>query len=112
MKSIHLGKKKIIEFTMNDMECIATLDNYAIDHFQKHNKKGLLNAMEEMKKENVTVIIQLLGSMIREKKNNRIVGEKYLKQFDTFDILSALTPILTELFPDNLPTASNDSEKK
>ena len=112
MKSIHLGKKKIVEFAMNDIEYIATLDNYAIDHFQKHNKKGLLSAMEEMKKENITVIIQLLGSMIREKKTNRIIGVNYLKQFDTFDILYALTPVLSELFPDNLPEASDNSEKK
>ena len=112
MQSIHLGKKKIIEFTMNDMECIATLDNYTIDHFQKHNKKGLLRAMDEVRKDNVTVIIQLLGSMIREKKSNRILGINYLKQFDTFDILASLTPVLTELCPDNLPVASDNSEKK
>ena len=63
MQSIHLGKKKIVELTINDMECIATLDNYAIDHFQKNNKKGLLNALDEMKDYNITTIMQLLGSL-------------------------------------------------
>ncbi len=29
MKSIHLGKKKIVELTINDVEYIAALDNYA-----------------------------------------------------------------------------------
>lgn len=112
MNSIHLGKKKIVELTINDMECVAVLDNYSIDHFQKNNKKGLLSALEDMKKENITVIIQLLGSMIREKKSGRIIGTGYLKQFDTFDIISNLTPVLIELFPDNLPEASSKSEKK
>ncbi len=159
MKSIHLGKKKIVELTINDVEYIAALDNYAIDHFQKHNKKGFLSALEDVKKDNISVLIQLLGSIIREKKNGRILGanidhfqkhnkkgflsaledvkkdnisvliqllgsiirEKkngrilganYLKQFDTFDIISNLAPLLTEIFPDNLPEASNESEKK
>ncbi len=112
MKSIHLGKKKIVELTINDVEYIAALDNYAIDHFQKHNKKGFLSALEDVKKDNISVLIQLLGSIIREKKNGRILGANYLKQFDTFDIISNLAPLLTEIFPDNLPEASNESEKK
>lgn len=112
MNSIHLGKKKVIEINLNGIECVAVLDNYSIDHFQKHNKMGLLSALKKMQNENITVIISLLGSMIREKKTGRIVGVNYLKQFDTFDIITNLTPVLTELFPDNLPEASNKSEKK
>ena len=112
MQSIHLGKKKIVELNINEMECIAVLDNYAIDHFQKNNKKGLLKALEEIKNENITTMIQLLGSLVREKKNNRILGVNYFKQFDTFDVISALTPILTELFPDNLPEVRGEGEKK
>ncbi len=112
MQSIHLGKKKIVELTINDMECIATLDNYAIDHFQKNNKKGLLNALDEMKDYNITTIMQLLGSLIREKKTNRILGKNYFNQFDTMDVLNFLMPVITEIFPDNLPEAKNDDEKK
>ncbi len=112
MKSIHLGKKKIVELTINDVEYIAALDNYAIDHFQKHNKKGLLTAIEELKDNNMTTMIQLLGSIIREKKTNKIVGVYFLKQFDTFDILNNLTPIIGELFQDNMPEASDEDEKK
>ena len=113
MKSIHLGKKKIVELNINDVEYIAALDNYSIDHFQKHNKKGLLNAIDKIiLNDDVTTMIELLGSLIREKKTNRVVGTKFLKQFDVFDIIVHLSPVISELFVDNLPQADDDVQKK
>ena len=112
MQTIHLGKKKIIELNINGMDCVAVLDNYSIDHFQKNNKRGLLSALDSLKQEDMTTIIQLLGSIIREKKTNKILGAKYLKQFDTLDIIAGLFPVITEIFPDNLPEPSKNSEKK
>ena len=112
MNEIKLSKKTIIELTINDIECIATLDNLAIDHFQRSNKKGLLEAFEELKNYNMTTIIQLLGSCIREKKTGKILGYNYFKDYDTLDIINSLMPVLEGLFPDNMPIASSKTEKK
>lgn len=112
MQTIHLGKKKIVELNINGMDCVAVLDNYSIDHFQKNNKRGLLSALDSLKQEDITTIIQLLGSIIREKKTNKILGTKFLKQFDTLDIISGLFPVIVEIFPDNLPEPNDKSEKK
>ena len=112
MISMHLGKKRIVELNINGVEYIATLDNYAIDHFQKHNKKGLLKAIDELGHDNITSMIELLGSLIREKKTNKIVGIEFVKQFDVFDTITHLSPVLTELFAENLPEATEEEQKK
>lgn len=112
MEKIHLGKKRIVELEINGKECIAALDNYAIDHFQVTNRRGFLKAIEGVQNHNITSIIALLGSIIRDKKTNKPLGEKYFKQFDTMDIVSSLLPVITELIPDNLPQAGNKKEKK
>ena len=112
MISMHLGKKRIVELNINGVEYIATLDNYAIDHFQKHNKKGLLKTIDELGHDNITSMIELLGSLIREKKTNKIVGIEFVKQFDVFDTITHLSPVLTELFAENLPEATEEEQKK
>nr|DAG47427.1 MAG TPA: hypothetical protein [Caudoviricetes sp.] len=112
MEKIHLGKKRIVELEINGRKCVAALDNYAIDHFQVTNKKGLLKALEDIQNHNMTSILTLLGSVIRDKKTNKPVGEKYFRQFDTMDIINSLMPVITELIPDNLPQAANEKEKK
>ena len=112
MEKIHLGKKRIVELEINGRKCVATLDNYAIDHFQVTNGKGLLKDIEGIQNHNISSIIALLGSVIRDKKTNKPVGVNYFKQFDTMDIIYTLMPVLTELIPDNLPQADNAKEKK
>lgn len=118
MEVIHLKKKSIVELEINGVEFIATLDNYAIDHFQRHNKIGLLNFYETMKNGekdgtvDLTQIIKLLGSLVRYKDTNRIVGAKFFDQFDTIAVVSSLTPVIAEAFGNNLPEASNEAEKK
>lgn len=108
---IKLSKKKVIELTINNKECVAALDNLAIDHFQRTNKIGLLKALEELKNYNITSILKLLGSCIREKKDNKILGYGYFKQFDSLETVTALMPVIKELFPDNLPEPKDESEK-
>lgn len=117
MEVIHLQKKTIIELNINGEEFVATLDHYAIDHFQKHNKIGLLKFYENMSNNedgsiNLTQVVQLLGSLVRYKKNGRIVGAKYFEQFDTMQVVQLLTPILSKILGNNLPESSNDAEKK
>ena len=112
MEKIHLGKKRIVELEIHGRKCVAVLDNYAIDHFQVTNGKGLLKAIEGIQNHNISSIIALLGSVIRDKKTNKPVGVNYFKQFDTMDIIYTLMPVLTELIPDNLPQAGNEKEKK
>ena len=118
MEVIHLKKKSIVELEINGEEFIATLDNYAIDHFQRHNKIGLLNFYETMKNGekdgtvDLTQIIKLLGSLVRYKDTNRIVGAKFFDEFDTIAVVSSLTPVIAEAFGNNLPEASNEAEKK
>lgn len=118
MEVINLKKKNVVEININGEECIVTLDHHSINHFQKINKKGLLSiyaAMEETKKTGnleLETIIQLLGSMIRKKKTDEIVGARWLEQFDSFSILEHLTPVLMEVLGANLPEAKDESEKK
>lgn len=112
MHSIHLTKKKVVPVEINGMECVAVLDNYSIDHFQRTNRKGLLKAFEEMKNENITSIMQLIGSLIREKKTNRILGVQYFKQFDFIGVIEHLSPVIQELVPENLPEPKEEKEKK
>lgn len=112
METIHLSKKKIVELNLNGMECQAILDNRTIEHFQKTNKTGFIKALEALEKDDITVISKLLGSLIREKATGRILGYKYFTQYDAMDILTYLSPILKEIFPQNMPEARDDNEKK
>lgn len=118
MEVINLKKKSVVEIEINGKEFIVALDHYAINHFQKTNKKGLLSIYSSLEKtkENgsldLETIIQLLGSMIRYKDTNKIVGTKWLEQFDSFSILEHLTPVLMKVLGANLPEADGESEKK
>ena len=112
METIKLSKKRIVELNINDEEFIATLDNYTIEHFQTQNKKGLLKAFESVQDGDISVMIQLLGSMIRYKKNGKIVGVNFLNQFDVMQIIEYLSPVIGELFTDNLPDEKDEGEGK
>lgn len=118
MEVINLKKKTIVEVDINGLECICTLDNTAIDHFQRTNKEGLLKFYDKLQKAEktgsveITPVIKLLGSMLREKKTGRILGENYLKQFDSMDVLTHLSPLLQKAFTTNLPEAKTKTEKK
>lgn len=118
MEVVHLRKKSVIPVEINGVDCICVLDNASIDHFQRTNNEGLLKfyerlaSAEQTGKVEVTPIIKLLGSLLREKKTGRFLGEKYLREFDSMDILKYLAPILTQAFTHNLPEAKEDNEKK
>ena len=118
MEVINLKKKSVVEIEINGQEFVVALDHHAINHFQKTNKKGLLSiysSMEDAKKTgnlDLETIIELLGSMIRYKSNGKIVGTKWLEQFDSFAILEHLTPVLMKVLGANLPPAKDESEKK
>lgn len=118
MEVINLKKKTVVEIEINGQEFVVALDHHAINHFQKTNKKGLLSiysSMEDAKKTgnlDLETIIELLGSMIRYKSNGKIVGAKWLEQFDSFAILEHLTPVLMKVLGANLPEADGESEKK
>ena len=118
MEVINLKKKNIVEVNINGEDFIVTLDHHSINHFQKTNKRGLLDIYKNMDVANndgsfdLEIILQLLGSMIKHKETNRIVGTKWLEQFDSFAILEHLTPILMKVMGENLPEAKDESEKK
>lgn len=118
MEVINLKKKTIVEVNINGIECVCTLDNATIDHFQRSNKEGLLKFYDKLQKAEktggveVTPVIKLLGSMLREKKTGRFLGENYLKQFDSMDVLTHLSPLLQKAFSTNLPEPKRENEKK
>ena len=118
METIALKRKNVIPVEINGKECVAVLDNYTIDYFQRTNKIGLLKfyeSVKEMEKTGnieVTPILKLLGAILRDKKTNNILGVKFLTQYDTFEVIEMLTPILHSVFKDNMPQAKNEKEKK
>lgn len=112
MKPIYLKKKKVVLVDINNKKCVAALDDLAIDNFQRTNKMGFLNAMKKAEEGDVLVIKRLLASLIRDKKSGQPLGMAYFNQFDNVEVLTYLSPILEELFPDNLPKAKNEDEKK
>ena len=118
MEVINLKKKNIVEININGEDFIVVLDHHSINHFQNTNKKGLLEFYKTIQNSQKTgrldleTIVQLLGSMIRYKHNNKIVGSRWLEQFDSFAVLEHLTPVLTKVMGENLPEAKDESEKK
>lgn len=111
MEVINLSKKKVIPILLNDVECVAVLDNTSIDHFQRANKVGFLQGLEAMQTNEIAGIKKLIGSVVREKKTNRILGAKYFNQFNDLEIIAYMTPILEQLLP-NLPQPNGKTEKK
>ena len=87
------------------------IDNTTIDHYQRVNKIGFLKGLELMEKNEIKGVKKLVGSIVREKKTNRILGEKYFNQFNDIQIGAVFTPIIKELLP-NLPEPKEESEKK
>lgn len=118
MNVVHLRKKTVVPLEINGVDYVVVLDNYSIDHFQRTNKEGLLKFYDKLKKQEetgeieITPVQKLLGSLIREKKGNKIVGEKFLSQFETMDVLKYLSPVLHQAFGNNMPDAKNSDEKK
>lgn len=111
MEVINLSKKKIIPIVLNGLECVAVLDNTTIAHFERSNKIGFLKALERMENNEFEVIKNLIGSIIREKETNRILGRKYFNQYDDFELITFMTPVIKNLLP-NLPEANGVKEKK
>lgn len=111
MEVVNLSKKKVVPILLNEMECVAVLDNTTIDHFQRANKIGFLKALEGMEQNEFGTIKKLAGSILREKSNSRILGTKYFNQFDDFELVAFITPVIKQLLP-NLPQAQGNTEKK
>ena len=111
MEVINLSKKVVKPILLNGLECICVLDNTTIDHYQRVNKIGFLKDLELMEKNEIKGVKKLVGSIVREKKTNRILGEKYFNQFNDIQIGAVFTPIIKELLP-NLPEPKEESEKK
>lgn len=115
---IQLKKKTIVPVEINGRECILTVDAESIDHFQRTNNIGLfkfyerVNNQKKTGKMEITPILKLLGSMIRDAKTNKILGTTFLSQFDDMAVMQHLAPLLDEAFGDNLPEAKGESEKK
>nr|DAQ99900.1 MAG TPA: hypothetical protein [Caudoviricetes sp.] len=111
MEVINLSKKVVKPILLNGLECICVLDNTTIDYYQRVNKIGFLKGLELMEKNEIKGVKKLIGSIVREKKTGRILGEKHFNQFNDLEIVAAFTPVIKELLP-NLPEAKEESEKK
>ncbi len=114
---IQLRKKTVVPVEINERECYVTLDAEVIDHFQRTNNVGILQFYNRMKNSKngrmeITPILKLLGSMIKDANTNRILGTQFLSQFDDMDVLTHLAPLLEDVMSDNLPEAKTDDEKK
>lgn len=112
METINIGQRKQIEFILNDKEVVMSLAVKNIQHFQEKNKMALPVALEEMQKNNIEVILNLMYSMISDKKTGRVLGEKFFGKFDELELLTRLTPLLTQLTSEEIPEAKGEAEKK
>ena len=117
METIHLSRKSVKKFKLENKEYIMCLDSMTVRHYQKTYKKGFLKLLEELKASEqngeapIYEILQLLGSCVRH-ATGQPVGMKFLQQFDEFMLVQTLSPLLFDLYEDNLPKAKDDSEKK
>lgn len=112
MESINLANKKQIEVILNGKEVVFELCAKNIDYLQTKTKKPLAKILEEVKKSNITMTLQLIYSMASDKKTGKILGEKFFKDFDDVSIIKNLTPIIQKLSETELPEAKDENEKK
>lgn len=109
---INLATRKQAEVLLNDKECVISFTLKNIEHFQDNNKISMTNALDEMQKGNLSMILKLIYSMVSDKKTGRILGSKFFKDFDEMSIIENLSPVVTELLSKEMPEAKNNSEKK
>ncbi len=112
MEIINLANRKEVEVNINGKECVMSLALKNISHFQEANKIGLQQALGKMQQGDLEMILKLIYSMVSDKKTGRVLGAKFFKDFDELSIVEALSPIVTELLNNEMPTAKNNSEKK
>ena len=117
METIHLQRKKIKKFMLEEKELMLAIDSTSINHYQKVNKKGFLKALNEIQESGqngevpIFELIQLLGSCTHY-LTGQPVGVEFFANYDDFDIINTLAPELFGLFEGNLPTAKGEHEKK
>lgn len=115
--TIHLPRKSVKHFKLEDKELFMSLDARAIEHFQKANKKGFLKVLAGFKRAEkagevpIYDILQLLASCVKY-PTGQPVGMKFFKDYDDLVIIDLLMPMLVELYGDNLPKAKDEAEKK
>lgn len=112
MEIINLSNRKQVELKINGKECIMSLSLKNIQHFQDSNKIGLQKALDKMQNGDLTVILNLIYSMISDKKTGKVLGAKFFKDFDELELIEALSPSLETLISKEMPKAKNKSEKK
>lgn len=112
MEIINLSNRKQIEMNINGKECVMSLALKNIQHFQDSNKIGLQKALEKMQEGDITIALNLIYSMISDKKTGKILGAKFFKDFDEIEVVEALSPSLQTLFNKEMPEAKNATEKK
>lgn len=115
--TIHLPRKSVKHFKLEDKELFMSLDARAIQHFQKANKKGFLKILEELQSAEkageapIYELLQLLASCVKY-PTGQPVGMKFFKDYDDLVIVEVFIPMLLELYGDNLPKAKDEAEKK
>lgn len=109
---ITLGKRKEIDIELNNKACFMALDTASIDYFQETTGKEFGKAIEDVQKGKIGVMYKLIISMVKDRRTNKILGEKFFSQFDDFEVVNALSQPLAELIGTEMPVAKNDDEKK
>lgn len=112
MEIINLSNRKQIEMNINGKECIMSLALKNIQHFQDSNKLGLQQALDKMQNGDITIVLNLIYSMVSDKKTGKILGAKFFKDFDEIEVIEALSPSLQALFNKEMPEAKSETEKK
>lgn len=104
--------KKIIDVEINNEKYIASLDVATIVHYKQQTNKNFLHSIAQLgENEDLLLVIELLGSVIKDKKG-KSVGVKFFMEYNPVEVMMEFLPLLTEVINGNFPQPKNEDEKK
>ena len=104
--------KKVMDIEINGEQYIASLDVATIVHYKQQTNKNFLHSIAQLgENEDLLLVIELLGSVIKDKKG-KPVGVKFFMDYNPVEVMMEFLPILTEVINGNFQEPKNDNEKK
>ena len=104
--------KKVIDIEINGGQYKASLDVATIVHYKQHTNKNFLHSIAQLgENEDLLLVIELLGSVIKDTKG-KPVGIKFFMEYNPVEVMMQFLPILTEVINGNFPEPKNEAEKK
>ena len=104
--------KKVIDVEINGEQYTASLDVATIVHYKQQTNKNFLHSIAQLgENEDLLLVIEILGSVIKDKKG-KSVGVKFFMEYNPVEVMMEFLPLLTEVINGNFPEPKNEAEKK